>query len=406
MIALGETGRQQPGSGDNPKIIEEQVKTCAHCGAENPPGLLLCMTCGRDPTSGRDLFAAPEVPFPAEAPAPWLVSPSFELTISLPDPIQVPDPLPIPSVEDFAALPPQPPLVPPPVYRAAPPEPKALAPVLSPGPRWTVGLVGLVVLMALGLGAAASLATLNLPGGLCLGGLWLVLVIPWLAIMSARRGETRSTATGARRQLVISLGQRLFESTPSATKEQLAKLPVKQVPPLTQPASHLIYLSSTGGRAGQLTQVLLGTLCALVAGDHVGLATQTYDVLTASPFRQSQDTVQRTAVFPRTLYVGTGYLEKIVLKQMRRTNTPTARELVADVLHQAGADLLERIAADVGGDSAAQDAQAPDLDTQMTALREFCEELKALNPELYEQLVGDVEEAVQSFVRDLRQGSG
>jgi hypothetical protein len=42
----------------------------------------------------------------------------------------------------------------------------------------------------------------------------------------------------------------------------------------------------------------------------------------------------------------------------------------------------------------------------MTALREFCEELKALNPELYEQLVGDVEEAVQSFVRDLRQGSG
>ncbi len=391
---------------DTSKIIKEQVETCTHCSAENPPGLLLCMTCGRDPKSGRDLFTAPEVPMPGESPAPWLVSPSSELTVTVPDPIQVPDPLPIPSLEDFAALPPQPPLVPPPVYRAAPPEPKALSPMLGPGPRWTVGLVGLVVLMMLGLGATASLATFNLGGGLCLGALWLVLVIPWLAIMSARRGETRSTATGARRQLVMTLGQRLFERTPSATKEQLAKLPVKHVPPLTQPASHLIYLSSTGSRVGQLTQVLLGTLCALVADDHVELATQTYDVLTARPFRQSQDTVQRTAVFPRTLYVGTGYLEKIVLKQVRRTNTPSVRELVTDVLHQAGTDLLERIAADVGGDSAAQDAQAPDLDTQMTALREFCEELKALNPELYEQLAGDVEEAVKGFVRGLRQGSG
>jgi hypothetical protein len=337
------------------------------------------------------------VPDPIQVPGPFI--PSQELAVTMPDPIQVPDPLPIPSVEDLAALPQQRPLVLPPLYRAAPPEPKDLAPVLSPGPRWTAGLVGLVLVSLLGMGAVVSLASLNLPGGLCLGSLWLVAAVLWLGLVSLRRGETRSTATGAGRRLVISLGQRLFERTPSATKEQLAQLPIVQVPPLTQPASHLIYLNSTGDRAGQLTQVLLGTMCALVAGDHIELATQTYDVLTASPLRQSRKAVNRTAVFGRTLYVGAGYLEKTLLKQLRRTSTPSARELVADVLRQAGADLLDRVAADVGEAPPAQDPDAPDLDAQMAGLREFCRELKAFNPELYEQLSEEVEEAVRGFLR-------
>jgi hypothetical protein len=404
---------------DQVKTVDERVEACAHCGAENPPGLLMCLECGREPASGRDLFAPPGVPMPGQAPAPEQLVPSQELTAAMPDPIQVPgpffpsqelavtmpdpiqvsDPLPIPTGEDLVALPPQRPLVLPPLYRAAPSEPKDLAPVLSNGPRWIVGLVGLVMVSLLGMGAVASLASLNLPGGLCLGSLWLAAAVLWLGLVSLRRGETRSTATGASRRLVISLGQRLFERTPSATKEQLAQLPIVQVPPLTQPASHLIYLSSTGDRAGQLTQVLLGTMCALVAGDHIELATQTYDVLTASPLRQSQQTINRTAVFGRTLYVGAGYLEEILLKQLRRASTPSARELVADVLRQAGADLLDRVAADVGEAPPAQDPDAPDLDAQMAGLREFCQELKAFNPELYEQLSEEVEKAVRGFLR-------
>jgi len=387
---------------DQVKSVEGHVQTCAHCGAENPPGLLLCLTCGREPVSGRDLFALTEIPMPGELSAPSLITPFSELTITLPDPIQVPDPLPIPTLEDFAVLPPQPPLVPPAVYRAPPPEPKNLAPVLSPGPRWTIGLVGLIIVALLGLGTAASFASLNLAGGICLGSVWLVALILWLGIISARRGETRSTGTGARRRLVISLGKRLSEISPSAAKEQLAKLPIMQVPALAQPASQLVYLNSTGDRTSQFTQVLLGTLCALVAGDHIQLAFQTYDVLTASLFRRNLETVKRTAVSRRTLYVGAGYLEKLILDQLRRTTTPGAQDLVAGVLRQAGADLLDRVAAEVGQVPPAQEVGIPDLDAQVAALREFCQELKTLNPELYEQLSHEVEEAVRGFTRSTK----
>jgi len=407
--------------------VKEKVKACAHCGAENPPGLLLCMECGRDPISGRDLFAPPEIPMPGEPLAPGGIStnqeltitvpdpyqvpdplsiPSLELAITMPDPIQVPDPLPIPTMEDFATPPPQPPLVPPPLYRAPPTEPKHLAPVLSPGPRWAIGLVGLVLVSLLGLGAAASLASLNLPGGVCLGSLWLIAAVLWLGLISLRGGESHSTATGARRRLFISLGQRLFESTPSAIKEQLAQLPVVQVPQLTQPASHLIYLNSTGDRKSQLAQVLLGTMCALVAGDHIGLASQTYDMLTTSPLRRSQETVNRTAVFRRTLYVGAGYLERLILQQLHHTtSTPSARDLAAGVLRQASTDLLDRISTDSSEAPPVQETEAPDLDAQVTALREFCNELKAVNPTLYEQLSQEVEEAVQDFLRTSGQRS-
>jgi len=257
----------------------------------------------------------------------------------------------------------------------------------------------LLLLALLGLGSAASFATLNLPAGVCLGSLWLAATVLWMGVVSARRGESRSTATGARRRLVTSLGQRLFEITPGAAKEQLAKLPIVQVPSLSQPASHLFYLNSAGGRTSQLTQVLLGTMCALVAGDHIELATQTYDVLTASPLRQNLETINRAAVSPRTLYVGAGYLEKIILQQLRRTTTPSARDLVTAVLRQAGADLLDRIAAETGEAAPAQDSETPDLDAQVAALREFCQELKTLNPELYEQLTREVEEAVNGFFR-------
>jgi hypothetical protein len=410
---------------DQIKPVKEQVETCAHCGAENPPGLLLCLECGREPASGRDLFAPPEIPMPGEPPVPGQASPpldltitmpdsiqvpdpfipSQELTVTLPDPIHIPDPLPIPTLEDFAAPPPQPPLVPPPLYIAPPLEPKDLAPVLNPGPRWTVGLVGLVLVSLLGLGAVASFASLNLPGGVCLGSLWLAAAVLWLGLISLRGGESHSTATGARRRLVISLGRRLFEITPSATKEQLAQLPIAQVPPLTQPASHLIYLNSAGDRTSQLTQVLLGTMCALVAGDHIELATQTYDVVTASPLRQSQETVNRTAVLRRTLYVRAGYLEKLILQQLRRTSTPSARDLAADVLRQAGADLLDRVAADLGEAPPTQDVDAPDLDGQVAALREFCQDFEAFNPELYKQLSQEVEAAVRNFLRTSRQVS-
>jgi hypothetical protein len=409
------------------KLVKEKVEPCAHCGAENPPGLLLCLECGRDPISGRDLFAPPEIPVPGEPPAPGQVSPtqelpitvpdpiqvpgpfipSLELSITMPEPIRVPDPLPIPTMEDFAAPPPQSSLIPPPMYHASPTEPKYLAPVLSPGPRWAVGLVGLVLVSLLGLGAVSSFASLNLPGGVCLGSLWLVAAVLWLGLISLRGGESRSTATGARRRMVISLGQRLFVKIPSATKEQLAQLPIVRVPPLTQPASHLIYLNSTGDRTSQLAQVLLGTMCALAAGDHIELASQSYKMLTTSPLGRSQEAVNRTAVFRRTLYVGAGYLERLILQQLRHTtSTPSARDLAVGVLRQAGADLLDRIAVDSDKTPPVQDADAPDLDTQLAALREFCQELKAFNPKLYEQLSGEVEEAVNDFLRTSRQEAG
>jgi hypothetical protein len=402
----------------------EKTKPCAHCGAENPPGLLLCLECGREPLSGRDLFAPPEtltpgqvspypeltitmpdpiqVPDPLPIATPGQVSPYPELTITMPDPIQVPDPLPIPTLEDFAAPPPQPPFALPPLYIAPPSEPKNLAPVLSPGLRWTFGLVGLLILTFLGLAAAASLASFNLPSGVCLGSLALTAAILWLGVLTARRGETRSAATGAQRRLVTALGQRLFEITPDAAREQWAKLPIVQMPLLSQPASQLIYLSSTGDRTGQLSQVLLGTLCALVAGDHIKLATQTYQVLTASPLKQNLETIKRAAVSTRTLYVGTGYLEKLILQQARRTTTSSARDLAVAVLRQAGTDLLERIAADASSAPPTQEADAPDLDAQLATLREFCGELKALNPELYEQLSQEVVEAVRGFIRAAR----
>ncbi|GAB4536363.1 MAG: hypothetical protein Kow0063_21790 [Anaerolineae bacterium] len=397
------------------KTLEKNV-VCAHCGAENPPGLLMCLECGREPISGRDLFAPPEipgqwesssspelsislpdpiqVPDPLPIPMPEQLSSYPELSISLPDPIQVPDPLPIPTLEDFAAPPPQPPPVAPPVYIAPPPEPRNLAPVLGSGLRWVLGLMGLPVVTFLGLGTAASLASLNLPGGMCLGSLALMAAVLWLGMVTAQGGESRSTASGARRRLVTALGQRLFEVTPGATKEQAARLPIIQVPPLSQPASHLIYLNSSGDRASQLTQVLLGTLCALVASDHIRLASQTYQVLTASPLGKKLETIRRVTVSSRTLYVGAGYLEKLILQQARRTDTASIRDLVAGVLRQAGADLLDQIA-----DSSGQSPIAEDLNAQLAALGEFCQELMALNPELYEQLSQEVEEAVRRFSR-------
>jgi hypothetical protein len=395
---------------DHVKAVEERVELCAHCGARNPPGLLLCLVCGRDPASGRDLFAPPDIPTPGEPPVPLLVMPSLDLTITLPDPIQVPDPLPIPTLEDFIAPPAQPHPMPPPVYRVPPRQPKNMAPLLSPLPRWSIGLLGLALLTFLGLGVIGGIATLNLPGSICLGSVWLVTAIVWLGIVLARQGESRSKTTGARRRLVESLGQRLFEITPSAAREQRAQLPAKRVQPLVQPASQLIYLSAAGDRTGQLTQMLLGTLCALVAGDHIELATQTYDVLTAGPFRHKLETIKRTAVSRRALYVGAGYLEKLIFEHVRRSPTTSIRELTTDVLRQAGADLLERIAAEISEASPSQTEaplseveEAPDLDAQVAALREFCEELKTLNPDLYEGLTQEVEEAVQGFVRAARQ---
>ncbi len=389
---------------DQVKTPQEHVQICAHCGAENPPGLLLCLVCGREPVTGRDLFASPDIPTPAEPPVPELISLSADLVVTLPDPIQVPDPLPIPTLEEFIAPPEQPHPAPPPVYRAPPAQPRDMAPLLSPLPRWATGLLGLVILTFLGLGIYGSVVTLNLPNSICLGTLWLAIAVAWLGMMLARRGESRSRVTGARRRVVNALGQRVFEVTPQAAREQRARLPVRHIPPFVQPASQLIYLSSRGDRTGQLTQVLLGTLCAMVAGDHIELVTQTYDVLTASPLRRHLETIKRTAVSRRALYVGAGYLEKLIFERLRQSPTVSARDLTYDILHQAGADLLDRIAVGVTGVPTSQEA-VPDLDAQVVALREFCDELKALNPDLHAQLAQEVEEAVQAFIRAARQRS-
>jgi hypothetical protein len=107
-------------------------------------------------------------------------------------------------------------------------------------------------------------------------------------------------------------------------------------------------------------------------------------------------------VFRRTLYVGTGYLEKLVLQQLRQSTSPSAGDLAAGVLQQAGADLLDRIMADISQAAPAESEEAPDLDAQMAALREFCEELKTLNPELHEQLTQEVEAAIRDFVTGQR----
>ena len=101
----------------------------------------------------------------------------------------------------------------------------------------------------------------------------------------------------------------------------------------------------------------------------------------------------------RTLYIGAGYLEKLILQQLRRTSTPSARDLAADVLRQAGADLLDRVAADLGEALPTRDVEAPDLDAQVAALREFCQDFGAFNPELYKQLSQEVEAAVRNFLR-------
>jgi hypothetical protein len=268
-----------------------------------------------------------------------------------------------------------------------------------------IGFIGLATLALLGMGAAGSFIALNLPGGICLGSLWLVLAVVWLGIVFARRGESFNRATGARRRLVTALGQRLFEITPGSAREQRARLPGGQVPTLSQPASQLVYLSSAGERSGQLTQLLLGTLCALAAGNHLDLATQTYDVLTASPLRRHVEAVKRTVVSRRTLYVGAGYLEKLIVEQLHQTPSASARELVAAVLRQAGADLLERIAAETSAVPPPAAEETSDLDAQVAALRAFCDELKALNPDLYAQLGKDVEETVHAFLRAARQRS-
>lgn len=393
---------------DGVETVEEQVEVCAHCGAENPPGLLLCLACGRDPVSGRDLFAPPDIPSAVETPTPYLTLPSPEVSIALPDPIQVPDPLPIPALEDFQAPPPQPHPIPPPVYRSPPPtpQPEDMSPVLSPLPRWMVGLLGLSLLVFLGIGVAGSVATFNVPSTICLGSTWMGTAVVWLGIMLARRGESRSSVTGARRRLVKALGQRLFEITPLAAKEQRAQLPAVRVPPLVQPASQLLYLSSAGDRVGQLTQVLLGTLCALVAGDHMELATQTFDVLTAGPFRHRLETVAKTAVSRRALYIGGGYLEKLICQHLRRSPTASIRDLIAGVLRQAGGDLLDLISAQISEASSTQtETTSPgaedvlDLDMQVAALREYCDQFKALNPDLYEQITQEVEEAIRDVLR-------
>jgi hypothetical protein len=281
-----------------------------------------------------------------------------------------------------------------------------MSPVLSPLPRWMVGLLGLGLLVFLGTGVVGSVATFNVPSTFCLGSVWLGTAVVWLGIMLARRGESRSSVTGARRRLVKALGQRLFEITPRAAKEQRAQLPAVRVPPLVQPASQLLYLSGAGDRVGQLTEVLLGTLCALVAGDHMELATQTFDVLTAGPFRQKLETVTKTAVSRRALYIGAGYLEQLISQHLRRSPTASIRDLTAGVLRQAGGDLLDLISAQIGETSSTQTEtpslgaeEVVDLDTQVAALREYCDQFKALNPELYEKVTHEVKEAVQDVLR-------
>ena len=74
------------------------------------------------------------------------------------------------------------------------------------------------------------------------------------------------------------------------------------------------------------------------------------------------------------------------------------RDLAAAVLRQAGADLLERVAAEASG-APAPPEEGPDVDAQVTALREYCEEFKTLNQELVAQMAQEVEEAVRSFSR-------
>jgi hypothetical protein len=387
------------------KAIEEHVEICANCGAENPPGLLMCLACGRNPATGRDLFVPPDIPIPGEPPEPLLTSSVSELTVTLPEPIQVPDPLPIPTQEDFVAPPRQPHPKPTLVYRAPPPLPGDMTPLLSPLPRWSIGLLGLAVLILLALGTIGSLVTLNLPGSICLGSLWLAIAVVWLGIVLARRGDSRSQTTGAHRRLIKTLGQRLFEITPDPAKEQRVQQPATLGAPFTHVGSELIYWSSTGDRTQQLTQLLLGTLCALVAGDNLELATQTYDVLTASPFKSSVETVKRTVVSRHILYVGAGYLEHLIFEHLRRSPKTSVRDLTRGVLHQAGTDLLDRIAAEIADTSSSQQDEAPDLEAQITALREYCDQLKSLNPDLYEQLTQEVEETVRDFTRAATQRS-
>jgi hypothetical protein len=149
----------------------------------------------------------------------------------------------------------------------------------------------------------------------------------------------------------------------------------------------------------------LGTLCTLAADDNLELATQTYDVLTASPFKSSVETVKRTVVSRHILYVGAGYLEHLIFEHLRRSPKTSVRDLTRGVLHQAGTDLLDRIAAEIADTSSSEQEEAPDLEAQMAALREYCDQLKSLNPDLYEQLTQEVEETVRDFTRAARQRS-
>jgi hypothetical protein len=172
---------------------------------------------------------------------------------------------------------------------------------------------------------------------------------------------------------------------------------------MLQPASQVLYLASNGDRIGQLVQVLLDTLCAMVAGEQIGLMTQTYDVLTASPLRERIKTIKRAAVAEQSLYVGAGYLESLIMGQLRRAPVTGARDLTMRVLHQAGEDLFDLIATQASQTAPSESDQTIDLDAQVAALREYCEEFRALNPDLYEQLSQEVEEAVHQFMSDVRQ---
>jgi hypothetical protein len=105
-------------------------------------------------------------------------------------------------------------------------------------------------------------------------------------------------------------------------------------------------------------------------------------------------------VTERSLYVGAGYLESLIMRQLRDSPTLSARDLTRSVLQQAGGDLLNRIADQA---SAPQSDEVGDLDAQVAVLREFCEEFRTLNPDLYEQLTQEVEAATHEFMTAARQ---
>jgi hypothetical protein len=119
--------------------------------------------------------------------------------------------------------------------------------------------------------------------------------------------------------------------------------------------------------------------------------------------RERVNTIKRAAVTERSLYVGAGYLESLIMQQLRHSPTISARDLAMGVLQQAGGDLFNLIAAQA---STPQSDEAGDMDAQVAVLRDFCEEFRALNPDLYEQLRQEVEEATHEFTSGARQRAG